>query len=515
MECKVYSREEYGGLGRRIFADFLDGVFLAIACAIVNAVTGDLTAIFVLDTVIFLVYMIGLKVYKGATLGYRILGMRIVAINGAEVTVKQVVVRILSSIFSSLAFGLGFIWIAIDTNKQAWHDKAAGTYVIRSGASPVRTMEIPQPGLIRSRLSATLILAGLAVFVGFFGGIMHFMKSSDAYRLSQQYIKANPWIQQEVGGRMKFGLFPTGEVSVSGASGEADFAIRVSGEKGKIIVYTSLEKREGKWVVVEGAYKDKEGNLIDITSPYSASWNELNEKARTLYQQGRYSEAAEVALELLRVAEKTFGSNHAKVAESLNNLASVYQADAKYTEAEPLYKRALALWEEVTGPDHPSVATTLNYLAGLYRVQGRYAEAVPLYERALAIDEKALGKDHPGVTRDLNDLGELYRIQGKNSEAESLHKRSLEIREKALGPDHPAVAVSLNNLALVYHAQAKYAEAEATFKRSLKIAEKALGPDHPIVAGVCVNMAELCKKVGKEDEAEKLEERVRKIRSKE
>jgi uncharacterized RDD family membrane protein YckC len=30
-----------------------------------------------------------------------------------------------------LAIGLGFLWIAFDDRKQGWHDKIAGTVVIR------------------------------------------------------------------------------------------------------------------------------------------------------------------------------------------------------------------------------------------------------------------------------------------------------------------------------------------------------------------------------------------------
>ncbi|HEY4989416.1 MAG TPA: AIR carboxylase family protein, partial [Opitutaceae bacterium] len=32
---------------------------------------------------------------------------------------------------SVLALGLGFIWIAFDREKQGWHDKIAGTVVVR------------------------------------------------------------------------------------------------------------------------------------------------------------------------------------------------------------------------------------------------------------------------------------------------------------------------------------------------------------------------------------------------
>ncbi|ODS29986.1 MAG: kinesin light chain KLC [Candidatus Scalindua rubra] len=44
-------------------------------------------------------------------------------------------------------------------------------------------------------------------------------------------------------------------------------------------------------------------------------WNELNAQANSLYQQGRYKEAVNVVKDALKVAEKTFGSNHPNVAQ--------------------------------------------------------------------------------------------------------------------------------------------------------------------------------------------------------
>ncbi|MFQ5917529.1 MAG: tetratricopeptide repeat protein, partial [Candidatus Binatia bacterium] len=100
-----------------------------------------------------------------------------------------------------------------------------------------------------------------------------------------------------------------------------------------------------------------------------ALWNDLNAKVFSLYQQGRYSEAAKVAKESLKVAENTFGLQHPAVATSLNNLAEIYRVQGRYAAAEPLYKRALAIREKALGPDHPAVATSLNNLAEIYRVQ--------------------------------------------------------------------------------------------------------------------------------------------------
>jgi uncharacterized RDD family membrane protein YckC len=40
-------------------------------------------------------------------------------------------VRGLGAAFSILVFFLGFLWIAWDRDKQGWHDKIAGTVVVR------------------------------------------------------------------------------------------------------------------------------------------------------------------------------------------------------------------------------------------------------------------------------------------------------------------------------------------------------------------------------------------------
>lgn len=43
----------------------------------------------------------------------------------------QLIVRYLGYYVSLLPFGLGFFWIGWDRRKQGWHDKMAGTVVIR------------------------------------------------------------------------------------------------------------------------------------------------------------------------------------------------------------------------------------------------------------------------------------------------------------------------------------------------------------------------------------------------
>jgi len=160
---------------------------------------------------------------------------------------------------------LGFIWIAFDKRRQAWHDKIAGTYVIRADVEPVGTEEIPQTSLIRRRVFALVAGAACVIIICFVGGIMYLIKSSGAYALAEQYIRANPAIREMVGTPLEFGLFPTGNVSVSGESGEANLSIHVAGEKGEVTVVLVMEKRAGQWEIIQAYYVDKDGNYVDIT----------------------------------------------------------------------------------------------------------------------------------------------------------------------------------------------------------------------------------------------------------
>jgi uncharacterized RDD family membrane protein YckC len=75
--------------------------------------------------------------YKSATPGKMVVSARIVdARTGGQPSFGQCIVRYFAYIVSMLPVGLGFLWIAFDRRKQAWHDKLAGTIVIRGNVAP-------------------------------------------------------------------------------------------------------------------------------------------------------------------------------------------------------------------------------------------------------------------------------------------------------------------------------------------------------------------------------------------
>jgi uncharacterized RDD family membrane protein YckC len=60
-----------------------------------------------------------------------IMGLKVVRLDGRPVTFAVAAVRALSSMLSAAVFFLGFLWVAFDREKQGWHDKIAGTTVVR------------------------------------------------------------------------------------------------------------------------------------------------------------------------------------------------------------------------------------------------------------------------------------------------------------------------------------------------------------------------------------------------
>src|ERR1700694_2545719 len=68
---------------------------------------------------------------RGSTIGGIVFDLRVVRLDGREIDWETAIVRALGCFLSLAVAGLGFFWIAFDDQKQAWHDKIAGTVVVR------------------------------------------------------------------------------------------------------------------------------------------------------------------------------------------------------------------------------------------------------------------------------------------------------------------------------------------------------------------------------------------------
>ncbi|SHK25239.1 Uncharacterized membrane protein YckC, RDD family [Clostridium cavendishii DSM 21758] len=82
----------------------------------------------------FLVYCIYCSVMEGsklqATLGKRIMGIRVIKDDGEDLTMATSLIRNMFKIISYIPCSLGFIWILFSSEKKGWHDYIAKTVVI-------------------------------------------------------------------------------------------------------------------------------------------------------------------------------------------------------------------------------------------------------------------------------------------------------------------------------------------------------------------------------------------------
>ena len=74
-------------------------------------------------------------IYRQATPGKMAIGAKIVdAKTGGKPSTGQLIGRYLAYYVSIIPLFLGIIWVGIDARKQGFHDKLAGTLVIRAKA---------------------------------------------------------------------------------------------------------------------------------------------------------------------------------------------------------------------------------------------------------------------------------------------------------------------------------------------------------------------------------------------
>ncbi|MEE9170158.1 MAG: RDD family protein [bacterium] len=134
---------EYAGFWIRVWASIIDTILLMLIMMpillsiygieymeseeFIKGPTGFLVS-WVLPAIAIIIFWI----YKSATPGKMAISSKIVdAQSGSQPTTGQFIGRYLAYFIATLPLGLGIIWVAFDKRKQGWHDKLAGTVVVR------------------------------------------------------------------------------------------------------------------------------------------------------------------------------------------------------------------------------------------------------------------------------------------------------------------------------------------------------------------------------------------------
>jgi uncharacterized RDD family membrane protein YckC len=141
--------------GRRFVASLIDnvainlvtfpiglfiGIFFGVAAGMSGqrgAVSGATTLAQLLSggvgLLIGIIYYGGMLSWRGQTLGKMALGLRVVGPDGQNPSFWRAVLReTIGKFISGVVFALGYLWMLWDERQQTWHDKIAGTEVVRA-----------------------------------------------------------------------------------------------------------------------------------------------------------------------------------------------------------------------------------------------------------------------------------------------------------------------------------------------------------------------------------------------
>lgn len=135
---------EYVGFWLRLWASLIDTALLAVFLyPALHLIYGPAywqgtgfvqgPADFLLSFVLPAIGVVWFWIARQATPGKLAIGARIVdARTGGKPTSGQLWLRYLGYYPAFIPLALGLIWVAFDPRKQGWHDKLAGTVVVRN-----------------------------------------------------------------------------------------------------------------------------------------------------------------------------------------------------------------------------------------------------------------------------------------------------------------------------------------------------------------------------------------------
>lgn len=134
----------YAGFWIRVWASIIDSIILlVIIMPVMSFIYGDvywngekfflgfwdLLVNYILPAIAVILFW----VYRSATPGKLAANLSIVdAKTGYKPTTAQFIIRYLGYYVAMIPLFLGILWVAFDDRKQGWHDKLAGTVVIKN-----------------------------------------------------------------------------------------------------------------------------------------------------------------------------------------------------------------------------------------------------------------------------------------------------------------------------------------------------------------------------------------------
>lgn len=163
----------------------------------------------------------------------------------------------------------------------------------------------------------------------------------------------------------------------------------------------------------------------------------------------------------LDIKKEIFGDWHPEIAISYDNIGFTYREMNEMSIAEEYHFIAKTIKEDILGYNHLSTAITYNNLGANYFAKGNmnvcghdseddYSNAIKYFKKAYAIEATCLGDKSQRALATLDGLGAAYQGVGNYLLARDCHMQALVSYTDLYGEDHPDVARIYRNLGQLF-----------------------------------------------------------------
>lgn len=145
-----FAAEDYIGLGPRISIVFVDTIVLVLIMSVLlllwRYLVGDDGDGMLAGVVVFAVwlYLVPLKRSGFRTIGYQLMGVKLVNLQGQRPSLQLLTLRSILWIYCCAPVTLlfEFLWCTVDADRQSIRDRIANTCLVKNTATPIGTGEV-------------------------------------------------------------------------------------------------------------------------------------------------------------------------------------------------------------------------------------------------------------------------------------------------------------------------------------------------------------------------------------
>ncbi|KIM32148.1 hypothetical protein M408DRAFT_214516 [Serendipita vermifera MAFF 305830] len=235
--------------------------------------------------------------------------------------------------------------------------------------------------------------------------------------------------------------------------------------------------------------------------------------ARTYRLKGeRYSEAAALEMEVLRVRRELVGPQNRLIVDALDDLAATRMLEGNYTETESLLTEAMDMISSLVGKSHPATINIMNRLAKCYKRKGEEEKMIQMKQEVARLQRSIRGEKHTRTIEAMVKLAKSYNRQNQYSEAEKVWREITDIRRKLLGNHHQVTLTSLYMQAFAVTRQDRHADSEKLWRELLAGEQEVYGERHRFTIDTVYWLAKSIMAQERHVEAEMLLKKVVEIR---